>query len=268
VTAQPQGDPDLASAPTSETVEALREAVRRNDLSVIEELLADDVRWFGNFPGGACHNREQVLATVQAQLEGGLHPQLEDAQARGDRVLLEVGLSAATEPAEPRSRLWFALTMNEMGRIVELQDYSTRAGAEHDIALRARGAAGDPSPASTVSELVPFVQVADVERSVAFYRLLGLALRETYEHDGRLVWASIAHASAALMLARSEKPIDPRAQGVLFYLYAPDLEGLRDQLVAHGLAPGEIVDGSPGPKREMRVTDPDGYCLMVAQIEN
>lgn len=116
--------------------------------------------------------------------------------------------------------------------------------------------------------LVPFVQVADVGSSVAFYRLLGLELRDTYEHVGLLFWALMAHESAAVMLARSEALIDPRAQGVLFYLYTRDLVGLRDHLVAHGLTPGEIVDGSPGPKQEMRVTDLDGYCLMVAQIDD
>jgi hypothetical protein len=119
-----------------------------------------------------------------------------------------------------------------------------------------------------VSGLVPFVQVADVERSVAFYRLIGLELRETHQHEGRLVWASMAHERAGVMLAQAEEPIDPRSQGVLFYLYARNLVGLRDHLVAHGLTPGEIVDGSPGPRREMRVTDLDGYCLMVAQIDD
>jgi ketosteroid isomerase-like protein len=251
-----------------ETVRVLRTAVHRSDLSMVEELLADDVRWFGNFPAGACHNREQVLATLQAQLERGVHPRLEDVQAQGDRVLLQVGLSSEAESTEPESRLWFALTVGDTGRITELQDYSTSQAAERDIALRARGAAGGPSPASPVYEMVPFVQVTEVHRSVAFYRLLGLDLRDTYEYDGHLVWASMAHASAALMLAQSEAPIDPRAQGVLFYLHAVDLDGLRDHLVAHGLTTGEIVDGSPGPKREMRVTDPDGYCLMVAEIEH
>jgi len=52
---------------------------------------------------------------------------------------------------------------------------------------------------------------------------------------------------------------------VLFYLYARDLVAVRDHLVAHGLTPGEIIDGTPDPRHEMRVTDPDGYCLMVAQ---
>jgi ketosteroid isomerase-like protein len=251
----------------NETVEALREAVRRNDLSVLEGLLADDVRWYGNFPGGACHDREQVLATLQAEFERGVHPQLEAVQAEGDRVLVEVGLFVEAEPAEPGSRIWFALTVDDAGRIAELQDYSSRAAADHDLALRARGPAGHPSLRPPVSGLVPFAQVADVARSVAFYGLLGLEQRETHEHEGQLVWASMTHESAAVMLARLEAPIDPRAQGVLFYLYARDLVGLRDHLVAHGVTPGEIVDGSPGPRQEMRVTDPDGYCLMVAQID-
>jgi hypothetical protein len=55
---------------------------------------------------------------------------------------------------------------------------------------------------------------------------------------------------------------------VLFYLYARDLFGLRDRLVAAGVDAGEIVDGRPGPRAEMRVEDPDGYVLMIAQIED
>jgi hypothetical protein len=68
--------------------------------------------------------------------------------------------------------------------------------------------ASEPSPASAVGDLVPFVHVTGVPRSVDFYRLLGLEPRETYEDEGRVVWASMAHASAALMLAEGEAPID------------------------------------------------------------
>lgn len=252
------------------TVEALRSAVRRNDLRMIEGLLANDVRWYGNWPGGGCYDRDQVLATLRSQLEPGVRPQLEEARAEGDRVLLQVRLSGETEPAARGSTIWFALTVDRSGRIAEMQDYSRQATAERDLALRARGraAAGAASRALPVSGLVPFVQVADVGRSVDFYRLLGLELRETHEHEGRPIWALMAHQAARLMLARGEAPVDPRAQGVLFYLYARDVGGLRDHLVAHGLTAGEIVDGSPGPGQEMRVTDPDGYCLMVAQIDD
>lgn len=70
------------------------------------------------------------------------------------------------------------------------------------------------------------------------------------------------------MLERSGEPIDPERQRVMFYLYSHDLAALRDQLIAAGSDEvEEIADGSPGPSQEMRVTDPDGYVLMVAQIE-
>ena len=110
------------------------------------------------------------------------------------------------------------------------------------------------------------MHVSDVERSVAFYRHLGFAPVHTYEPGDELVWAFLQVERAQLMLERADAPIDHREQAVLFYLYTHDLAGLRDRLVARGLAPGEIVDGSPGPRREMRVADPDGYVLMIAQI--
>ncbi len=122
-------------------------------------------------------------------------------------------------------------------------------------------------PDAPVSGLVPFVHVADVERSIAFYALLGFTVHDTFEPHGEPVWASLVSEDARLMLAQASEPIDHRAQAVLFYLYARDLAGLRDHLVAHDLTPGVIIDGTPGPKQEMRVTDPDGYYLMVAQID-
>ena len=53
----------------------------------------------------------------------------------------------------------------------------------------------------------------------------------------------------------------------MFYLYSEDLAALREQLLVDGIEVGEIVDGTPGPSREMRLTDPDGYVLMVAQLD-
>ena len=69
------------------------------------------------------------------------------------------------------------------------------------------------------------------------------------------------------MVSTDGDPIDPPAQGVLFYLYSDNLAALREQLLADGINVGEIVDGTPGPPQEMRLTDPDGYVLMIAQLE-
>jgi hypothetical protein len=92
----------------------------------------------------------------------------------------------------------------------------------------------------------------------------GVAVLQTDDIDpevdvGDLQGSDFAHPRARLR--RDER------QGVLFYLYSSNLAALRDQLLVAGIEAGEIEDGSPGPRQEMRVVDPDGYVLMVAQIE-
>jgi hypothetical protein len=245
-----------------ETVRALLAAIAARDRAGIERLLAERVLWHGDGPGPGCHTREDVLAMLQPALAAPAAPRVTERHRSGDQVLLELelGLDGAGE----RHLL---VTVDPSGRITRLLDCTSAAVAERDMELRCTGAtsAGRPAP---VRALVPFVHVADVGRSIAFYELLGLEVCETFEPDGRLVWAALRSERAELMLALAEDPIGPRDQGVLFYLYARDLAGLRDHLVAAGAAPGQIVDGSPGPREELRLTDPDGYCLMVAQIED
>jgi catechol 2,3-dioxygenase-like lactoylglutathione lyase family enzyme len=118
-----------------------------------------------------------------------------------------------------------------------------------------------------VNRLVPFVKVPDVERSVSFYRHLGFELGDTAEYGGHLSWATLSSDGAEIMFEGTNETIAPDHQGILFYLYSPDLSSLRDRLLAAGIDPGEIEDGTPGPTEEMRVIDPDGYTLMIAQID-
>jgi len=122
-------------------------------------------------------------------------------------------------------------------------------------------------PKQRVSGLVPFVHVEDVERTIAFYYHLGFILASVYKYRGTSVWAELRSEGAVLMVSTDGDSIDPAGQGVLFYLYSDNLAALREQLLADGIHVGEIVDGTPGPPQEMRLTDPDGYVLMVAQLE-
>jgi uncharacterized glyoxalase superfamily protein PhnB len=96
--------------------------------------------------------------------------------------------------------------------------------------------------------------------------LLSVTPKSVYKYRDLLAWAALESDGAEVMFQRSD-PIDHELQGVLFYLYSHDLAVLREQLLAAGIEAGEIEDGSPGPRQEMRVTDPDGYVLMIAQIE-
>jgi catechol 2,3-dioxygenase-like lactoylglutathione lyase family enzyme len=118
-----------------------------------------------------------------------------------------------------------------------------------------------------VSRLVPFVRVVDVETSVAFYRHLGFTVQDVAKYRDRLSWASLQSEQAEIMLEGTHGPSDPERQRVQFYFYSRDLASLRDQLLRAGIEAGPIEDGSPGPAEQLRVTDPDGYVLMIAQID-
>ncbi len=105
-----------------------------------------------------------------------------------------------------------------------------------------------------------------------FYRLLGFEIGNQVPREGTPHWAWLYAPKAAdwkrgpnLMVVRSEKPIDATGQQVLFYLYAADLERLREQLIAAGVKVGGICYPEYLPKGEFETHDPDGYRLMIAQ---
>jgi catechol 2,3-dioxygenase-like lactoylglutathione lyase family enzyme len=124
---------------------------------------------------------------------------------------------------------------------------------------------------SSVVDLVPFIRVSDVARSIRFWEALGFRVVKRYEPDGRLEFAGLESTAAAkVMLARVDRlsELDPdRPTPGFLYLYTPDLDAFRKRLLAHGIEPGEITDGpGPGPNREMCVHDPDGHGHMVAEL--
>jgi catechol 2,3-dioxygenase-like lactoylglutathione lyase family enzyme len=131
----------------------------------------------------------------------------------------------------------------------------------------------DPAPtAAPISALVPMLHVADVERSVEFYRLLGFAVGNYVPPTGNKEWVWLYARQAAdwkrgpnLMLTRSACAIDAQAQEALFYFYARDLVSLYSTLVASGVTASEITYPDYLPAGEFRIEDPDGYTLMIAQ---
>ena len=123
-----------------------------------------------------------------------------------------------------------------------------------------------------VSGLVPMLPVLDVERSVGFYNLLGFAVGNRVPRNGPMHWAWLYAPNVPdwrrgpnLMLTRTECPIDPAEPKILLYLYATNLVTLREQLVRAGQSPGPIRYPDYLPKGELRLVDPDGHCLMIAQ---
>jgi len=115
----------------------------------------------------------------------------------------------------------------------------------------------------------PMLHVADVERSVRFYRLLGFELVDVEGEDGRpLGWARMATADgSAIMFLRGEEEhaVKPELQGIMLVLYAAELSALREQLVAAGARPTEIERPPWMPSGHIMLRDPDGYAVGVNQ---
>jgi hypothetical protein len=118
----------------------------------------------------------------------------------------------------------------------------------------------------SLRSLVPMAFVKSVPASLEFYAKLGFALGNTHTPEGTTEpsWAWIrTDGGAQLMLAQASDPIDPGQQAILFYVYCDDAASFRDKLVGAGVEAGPIKKPFYAPRGEFRVTDPDGYVLMV-----
>src|SRR5262245_12952674 len=99
--------------------------------------------------------------------------------------------------------------------------------------------------ACAVYELVPMAHVADVERSIKFYELLGFSIRERIPAAGRIHWAWLTAGRGHLMLATADEPQTPARPAILLYLYTQDVAALRAHLLASGVANGGPYCGAP-----------------------
>ena len=119
----------------------------------------------------------------------------------------------------------------------------------------------------SLRSLVPMAHVADVSRSAQFYELLGFKVKNTVQSDGQVQWAWLQNGGADLMLARSGRPMNPGAQDVLFYMYAPDVAAYREELESKGVQVGPLKYPFYSPRGEFRINDPDGYTLFVSHAD-
>lgn len=141
-------------------------------------------------------------------------------------------------------------------------------------------------PDLRVIDSVPMAHVADVDRSLEFYALLGFACDSRFRDARGTNWGAMSAGKAQLFLSRASGPIVAADQAVLFYMYSADVRGLRAHLLAQGIADAGPIpweaDGTPKPvppgaivfevvprfympDGELRIHDPDGYVLLVGQ---
>jgi lactoylglutathione lyase len=111
-----------------------------------------------------------------------------------------------------------------------------------------------------VKEVVPFLLVSSMERSIRFYiDGLGFEIRNKWEPDGKLRWCWLTLGGASLMLQEFTKaPASPG--GINLTFMCDDAIALYHDYRARGLSPSEPEVGNG--LWVTQVADPDGYKLL------
>ena len=109
----------------------------------------------------------------------------------------------------------------------------------------------------------PMLHVADVIRSICFYKLLGFDLIDTDGPATCLEWARMHCEGGAVMFLLAEEPVDASVQSILLAMYTPDLPALREHLLDNGVDVPPITYPGYMPSGQITLRDPDGYILGV-----
>ena len=133
--------------------------------------------------------------------------------------------------------------------------------------------------------MIPYLHVANVQASMDFYQLLGLKVVSVYGEENDPFWAKLEGSEGKIILCRASGEIDPRVQAAMLYRYSNNVAALREHLVANGIpssgpysgdhedafTPKGRVYGIQNPAHmpagELRLHDPDGYVILVGQLE-
>ena len=116
-------------------------------------------------------------------------------------------------------------------------------------------------------ENVPMARVSNIHASIEFYEKLGFRISNREPKNTSIIgWCWLTNGRAHLMLVQAECAIT-ESDNILYYLYATDVHAYREALAARGVKVSEMSYPPYLEKGEFRITDPDGYTLMVGQWE-
>lgn len=115
-----------------------------------------------------------------------------------------------------------------------------------------------------VNELTPLLIVAEMKRSLAFYRdRLGFQITQEWSPDGKLDWCRLERDGVSLMLQQACDEVGPaagRGRGVHFYFSCADADAEYARLRSLGLnvSPPQVAFYG---MNQLVLTDSDAYEL-------
>ena len=113
--------------------------------------------------------------------------------------------------------------------------------------------------APNVKQVVPFLMVASMEKSLRYYvEGLGFARTNQWIVDGKIRWCWLELGGAALMLQESDRDVQA-GKGMSLWFQCEDALALYDEFRSRGIETAEPFVGNS--LWDVKLTDPDGYNL-------
>jgi uncharacterized glyoxalase superfamily protein PhnB len=124
--------------------------------------------------------------------------------------------------------------------------------------------------ALAMSEASPGFTANDLQKSLAWYRdVVGFAVEERWERDGKLAGVSLRAGDVTFMLGQDDwmKGRD-RKKGEGFRIYlrtTQDVDAVARGIVARGGALDQPPRDQPWGMRDFSLTDPDGFKITIGK---
>jgi uncharacterized glyoxalase superfamily protein PhnB len=156
---------------------------------------------------------------------------------------------------------------------VKKRKTTKRASSKNNASKKgktARAKVRTSSGALKMSEASPGFTVNDLEKSLAWYRdVVGFAVEERWEHDGKLMGVSLKAGNVTFMIGQDDwKKGRDRKKGEGFRLYCTttqDVDALAAGIAARGGKLDQEPRDQPWGTREFALTDPDGFKITIAR---
>ena len=117
------------------------------------------------------------------------------------------------------------------------------------------------APSANLTQVVPFLGVTDMERSLRFYLDgLGFVMKNEWEPEGKIRWCWLTRGGASIMLQEYVpgcRPEGALGQGVSLSFQCEDAVALYHEFLSRGIEAKEPFVGNS--MWVTVLTDPDGY---------
>ncbi len=146
---------------------------------------------------------------------------------------------------------------------------ATKKAAAKKSAAKSASAKATKTKGTTLQSAAPSFTVANVEKSLAWYRdVLGFAVGERWEDKGKLMGAEMNAGSVTFMIGQDDwkKGRDRvKGEGVrIFCTTDQNIDRLAERIKANGGKLTQEPQDQPWGMRDFSLEDPDGFKLTIA----